>query len=247
MNYNFTGAVTQRRINLGSAHEVSSAELAQQAREERALRLEIRQRHAAATAIQSAARGRKSSQLARQSLQQRLEGVESEDFLKITMIVSLATRRHAIFKRLSKAGSKARLSPPEQRALTEDDVLLKEWATRAVQGSAPNVLSLMKGPSAALYLASLSSVLHTILNHFIYQGAVAQAGYQVLIDVVALLISHKGPASKMKAPRQGSSQPQSMASSWCVWLGENDLYRSLRAHLMSIVSGDRAYHYELRD
>lgn len=148
MNYNFTGAVTQRRINLGSAHEISSAELAQQAREERAIRSEIRQRHAAATKIQSASRGRRAHEVQRQALRQRFQELGGSDFEKATMIVSLATRRSAIFKRLERAGISARLSRAEIKALDEDDVLLKSWAAEALSShTSSECLSLLSARS----------------------------------------------------------------------------------------------------
>ncbi|UZJ57310.1 hypothetical protein CBS101457_006630 [Exobasidium rhododendri] len=238
MDYNFTGLLSQRRINLGSAHEISSAELAQQAREERALRLEIRQRHAAATVIQSTFRGRKSNQQERQVLRQRLQDTNSVDFYKSTKIVGLATQRHAIAKRLKLAGPSARLSSSEQRAFTEDDVYLKEWAVRALQSSEqdsiPNLLAQLQSPNTTTFTVSLLAILRTILLHFQYQGPTAQAGFQPFIDVLALLITEKGPAGKMKTTTREPFPMKSLASSWCYWLDNHGLYTSLRSLLMSV-------------
>jgi hypothetical protein len=132
MNYNFTGSITQRKINLGSAHEISSQQLAQQAREERAIRFEIRQRHAAATKIQSAVRGRKAAQSQRQHLRKRLQDIGSIDFTQATSIVNLATQRHAIFTRLEKLGPRAILSKSEQEALAADHPFLVQWLWQAL-------------------------------------------------------------------------------------------------------------------
>lgn len=133
MSFNFTGSLTERRINLGSAHQVSSSQLAQQAREERAIRQEIRLRHAAATRIQSAVRGRRDVQNHRQAVYLRLQGHEADDFVQATRLVSIATRRTAITARLVKSSSTPIISKAEEAALKNDDVVLKAWAARALQ------------------------------------------------------------------------------------------------------------------
>lgn len=133
MNYNFTGSVSERRINLGSAHEISSSQLAEQARQERAIRQEIRLRHAAATKIQSTVRGRKDAQNHRQAIYARLQSVEASNFEYATKLVSIATRRRAIMARLAKAPDRTTLTKSEEEAFQIDDVLLTEWALRALQ------------------------------------------------------------------------------------------------------------------
>ena len=135
MNYNFTGAITQRKINLGSAHEISSAQLAQQAREDRAVRHEIRLRHAAATKIQSTVRGRYSAQAQRLALRQRLQEAESSNFARRTALVSLATQRHAIVRRLEDAGRLGTLSKGEERVRNQDVEVLRQWALCALEPS----------------------------------------------------------------------------------------------------------------
>lgn len=132
MNYNFTGSVTERRINLGNAHEISSQQLAQQAREERAIRQEIRRQHASATKIQSLVRGRKVAQSQRQALEFLIQ--ETNDFEQVTKLVGLATRRRAIRQRKQRHQlSDATLTRSEEAALSSDDVLLRDWASQALQ------------------------------------------------------------------------------------------------------------------
>lgn len=132
MNYNFTGSITERKINLGNAHEISSQQLAQQARQERAIRQEIRLRRACATKIQSFVRGRKVAQNQRLALEQLLQ--ETNDFIEVTKLVGMATRRRAIRKRMQRQQpSAATLTRSEEVAFSSDDVLLKDWSNRALQ------------------------------------------------------------------------------------------------------------------
>lgn len=134
MNYNFTGSVTQRRINLGSAREITSSQLTQQAREERALRLEIRQKNIAATRIQSTYRGSRVIQEERQRLKDRFEhAVAGGNFIQATSIIALATRRQSTFDRLRRAGRSAVLTQSEAASLQSDDASLKSWAALALQ------------------------------------------------------------------------------------------------------------------
>jgi hypothetical protein len=252
MNYNFTGSVSERRINLGSTQEIpSSSQLAEQARQERAIRQEIRLRHAAATRIQSVYRGRKDSQTHRQALYARLQGQKASDFLYATKLVSIATKRRAIIARLARNPSVVTLTKAEEEAFSTDDVLLKEWASRALQPLADSSESPMHllekstllTPYAAIqllaplqshsnqeYVASLIPILDTILGHLQYQGAIAQAGYLSYFNVLSLLITYS-------VHTNGESNGKDVQShQWCQWLIQRGLYRSLQAHLQRLVS-----------
>jgi hypothetical protein len=249
MSFNFTGSLTERRINLGSAHQISSSQLAQQAREERALRQEIRLRHAAATKIQSTFRGRKDVQNQRQAVYLRLQGHEADDFVQATRLVSIATRRRAITAKIGKSASIPIVSKAEEAALNNDDVVLKAWAARALQLlpnssefymppvyaicplilsrlAAPQLLAPLLSHNSQGYKASLTSILDTLLCHFQFQGAAAQAGYASYFSVLSLLMS----------PSAQASAPGSMALYWCSWLVGKGLYHSLQIHLMKLVS-----------
>lgn len=252
MNYNFTGSVSERRINLGSTQEIpSSSQLAEQARQERAIRQEIRLRHAAAAKIQSVYRGRKDTQHHRQALYARLQGQEASDFVYATKLVSIATKRRAIMARLARNPSIVTLTKAEEEAFTTDDVLLKEWASRALQpladSSESSLHSLEKStlltPYAAIqllaplqshnnqeYIASLIPILDTILSHLQYQGAIAQAGYLPFFNVLSLLITYS-------VHMNGESNGKHVQSyQWRQWLIQRGLYRALQAHLQRLVS-----------
>jgi hypothetical protein len=101
---------------------------------------------------------------------------------------------------------------------------------------APKVLAALLGPSSKTFFASLASLLKTILRHLDYQDAGIQSSYEPIMNLFALLIDHRSLSTETKIPLQGNYPTQSLPFSWCIWLAENGLYQSLRAHLLRMVS-----------
>ncbi|MCO5565556.1 hypothetical protein L7F22_019230 [Adiantum nelumboides] len=233
MNYNFTGSLTQRNINLGSAHEISSAQLAQQARDSRALRQEIRARHIAATRIQSLFRGRKSASQVRASqratatnLYQQLTATPSlETFTQFTRWVATSTRRRVLYQNYlnSRREERISLSEAEKKALDADDEVLLQWAIVSVKSASVGTSSLIqqiRDSSDELALSSLQTLLKTILFHLESRSDSAQAAYGPYIEMLSALLSDA------KTPAQAFTIR--MASNLVQW----GLYSSLRSHIL---------------
>lgn len=257
MNYNFTGSVTERHINLGSAREISARQLAERARDERAVRHEIRRRHAAATRIQSVVRGRGAADRTRAHLHaaalQQLRGAgqasageTDADFVSLTRLVAYAVRRPAIAHKArreadavgssnSNSSTSNLLSQAELRALAFDDEVLLAWAAHAVQpnaNNAPIVLqSLGATPSNSAYLLALQSLVQSILLHIEFSHPSAQAGYLSLLAILSALISSVDQHTNK--PMGTTFNTQSVAEAWSLWLIRQGLYTALRSHLLA--------------
>lgn len=245
MNYNFTGSLTQRNINLGSAHEISSAQLAQQARDSRALRQEIRARHIAATNIQSLFRGRKSASQTRAlhrtiatDLYRQLSATPSlEHFIEYTRWVATATRRRVLYESYvkSRRGSLQHkpksLSQAEKEALDIDDEVLLQWAILSIKSASEGESSLIQQIGASnndSTLLSFQNILKTILFHLESRTDSAQAAYGPYIEALSVLLSGTKTATQASTVR--------MASSLVEW----GLYRSLRSHTLASSSAQKS-------
>lgn len=140
MDFNFTGSLTQRNINLGSRSEVTSSQLAQHARDQRAARQELKRRQAAATRIQAAYRGSAAAGGVRDVVRRQaeaslgaLEGEGEHGFEQVSRLVARATSRPRMVKQLVRAAGGRRATVRELQVLSRDDELLLAWAKNALR------------------------------------------------------------------------------------------------------------------
>lgn len=221
MDFNFTGSLTQRNINLGSRSEVSSSQLAQHARDQRAARQELKRRQTAATRIQAAYRGSAAAGGVRGVVRRRAEEllaslddggdakVEGQErFEELSRLIAKATGRPRMVKQLVRgAASTRRATLRELQVLRDDDELLLPWARVAAQAASNSATS----PS------QLQSLIGTILFHLLVQTGAQQATYQPYLELLLSLCS-------------------SPSSYWSKWTTQNGLYPAIRSHLLSFVS-----------
>lgn len=250
MNFNFTGSISERHINLGSANEKSSSQVAQQARDQRAVRLEIRQRHAAATKIQSVVRGRTIGGNIRSQYYNTLLGTthpEVIDFITLTRLTAFVVKR-PLLQQKYKLTTNIRLSKAESDALDDDDRVLQAWASRAmekkqilVQGrdvEVPVFIKYLSESADGGFCASLQYILQTVIFHFLLQSGPAQAQYDIFFSVIENLITKQHIVIRKPLPYTDSDLTPTEA--WTLWSIDCALFQALRQHIMSLPAKSKA-------